>query len=131
MATYPFSRVEVQVFDVAMLEKASQANAVVCEMRLFADNDNIVFSPLDIVFHEFLTVSGQLQYALSVEWRTCMKAMPTMPSPTTTIRFRGWSELISPLLSKSATFSGSLLASASFHCALDMFPSFDPQVAVT
>ncbi|MBO1764905.1 hypothetical protein JQN64_27420, partial [Escherichia coli] len=38
----------------AVLEKASQTNAVVCEMRLFADNYYVVFSPLYVIFHEFL-----------------------------------------------------------------------------
>lgn len=57
--------------------------------------------------------------------------MPTIPSPTTTIFFCLWSPLISPFFSSSATFSGSLFASGSFHSAFDMLPSFDPHVAVT
>lgn len=35
-----------------MLEETSQTNAIVRKMRLLANNNDVVFSPLNIVFHE-------------------------------------------------------------------------------
>lgn len=51
--THPFSRIEVEVLDVAMLEEAGQADAVVGEMLLLADNYDVVLSSLDVVLDEF------------------------------------------------------------------------------
>lgn len=50
-----------------------------------------------------------------------MNEMPTMPNPTTTIRFLLVSLGISPFASNPSTVSGSLLASASFHSLFDIF----------
>jgi hypothetical protein len=44
------------------LEKAGQANSVVCKMCFFSDNDDIIFSSLYVVFHEFLAArKGQFR----------------------------------------------------------------------
>lgn len=51
---YPFFRVEIQVLNLPVLEETSQTNAIIRKMRLLANNNNVVFSPLDIVLHEFL-----------------------------------------------------------------------------
>lgn len=39
--TYPILRVQVQVLDLAVVEEAREADAVVREVRLLADDDNV------------------------------------------------------------------------------------------
>lgn len=55
---------------------------------------------------------------LAEKLQTYMKEMPTMPNPTTTIRFLSPFLGISSFCSIFSTFSGSLFASASFQVLL-------------
>lgn len=50
LVTYPIFWVQIQVLDLAMLEEAGQAHAVICEMRFLADDYDIVLSPFNVVF---------------------------------------------------------------------------------
>jgi hypothetical protein len=97
-------------------------------------------SPMTIISYSLLFTSYFINFSLvhrqTLDLRgdyghTYMKAIPTIPNPTTTIFFRLPLPLISPFFSNSATFSGNLFASGSFHSEFEMLPSFDPQVALT
>jgi len=121
--TYPFFLIEIQVLSLSVFKVASQADSVVCQMWFFSNNDNIVLPSLDIELDEFLTGilvrtdvsphSGTQQPA------TYMKAMPTIPRPTTTTFFRLLVSGISSFASNSFTVSGNRLASGSCHTLLD------------
>ena len=59
MAFVPSFRVEIQRLDLSVLEEARQADSVICQMRFFADDDNVVFSPLSIKLQKLLSVELQ------------------------------------------------------------------------
>lgn len=48
---HPFFRVEVQILDFSVLEERCEANAVVCQMTLFANDYDVVFPSLRIELH--------------------------------------------------------------------------------
>lgn len=61
LTTHPFFWVEVKVFDLSMLEKTRQPDAVICKVRFFANDHDVVLSPFDIVLHEFFAVARKLR----------------------------------------------------------------------
>lgn len=53
--TDPFLWIEVQIFDLAMLEEAGQANAIVCQVWLLAYHYDVVFAPIHVKFHDLFS----------------------------------------------------------------------------
>lgn len=51
----PFQGVQVELLDVAVLEKGGQADAVVGEVGFLADDGDVVVAGAGIEFEEFLT----------------------------------------------------------------------------
>ena len=45
-ATYPFFGVQIKILGLPMLEKAGQADSIVCEMRLLSNDDYVIFPSL-------------------------------------------------------------------------------------
>ena len=85
--SYPFFRVHVQLLDFAVVEECGEADSVVSEVRLFTENGDVVLAIPGIVLEDLLTVSAVNHFLFTV-WIgnriIYMKAMPTMPRPTTT-----------------------------------------------
>jgi hypothetical protein len=54
--TYPFLRIKIKILYLAMLEETGQSNAIICEMWLFSNNDDVVFSSFGVKLHEFLAL---------------------------------------------------------------------------
>jgi hypothetical protein len=48
---HPFLGIQIQVLNLSMLEEARQTNPVVRQMLFFANDYNIVLSPLDVILH--------------------------------------------------------------------------------
>lgn len=47
---YPFCRIEIQILNLAVIKKAGEADSVVCQVRLLANDDNVVFPRPSIKF---------------------------------------------------------------------------------
>lgn len=88
---YPFLRVEVELGNLAVVEKRRQSHAVICEIWLFTQHRNVIFAFRSIVFQNLFSNENVL--VLHVRWfshgRAYMKDMPTIPRPTTTSFFLG------------------------------------------
>jgi hypothetical protein len=84
--------IQVEILHFAMLKEACQSNSVVGQVRLFANDNDVVFSALRVELHDFLAIRivHISLYANFVHSPVSahMKAIPTMPKPTTTIFFR-------------------------------------------
>ena len=50
----PLLRVEIEIFHLPVLEKTCEADSVVCEMRFFANDHNVIFSALRIELEQLL-----------------------------------------------------------------------------
>ena len=53
---YPLRRVQVQVFDLAMLEEAREANPVIGQMGLLPEHRYVILPRLGIVLEQLLSV---------------------------------------------------------------------------
>ena len=90
--TYPVSRIQVEIFHLAVLEEARQSNTIISQMRFLSDDHNVVFSSFGIHFQELFSASclvqilGQTDYTrrARIQVDAYMNAIPTIPSPTTT-----------------------------------------------
>lgn len=56
-STHPFSRIQVQILNLAVLEVARQAHAVVRQMRLLANDGHVVLSSLGVVLEQFFAAA--------------------------------------------------------------------------
>ena len=54
--THPVLRIEVQVLHFPVLKEACQSNSIVSQMRLFTNDNDIVFSALCVKLQDFLAV---------------------------------------------------------------------------
>jgi hypothetical protein len=72
---HPTVWIEVEILHFPVLKEACQSNSVVGQMRLFANNDNVVLPVLRIELEDFLAAHTQ---HLSVTVR--LKSLPS-PSP--------------------------------------------------
>ncbi len=76
-----------------MLKEARQANAVVSHMRFFTNDDNVVFPSFLVHLDKLLSIDAHCQPRSMLSGisgfmrRPYINAMPTIPSPTTTIFF--------------------------------------------
>lgn len=100
-----------------MLKEAGQADAIISQVRLLADDDNIVLSSLRVELHELLTIATESAHdatmrGLYLTGSAYMKAIPTIPKPTTTTFLRcdgGLGYLLPSFSSSLRAFGGSLL----------------------
>lgn len=53
--SYPLDRIEVEVFDLPVVEIACKADSVVCHMWLFTNDNDIIFASSSIELQKFLT----------------------------------------------------------------------------
>lgn len=54
--TYPFCRIEIQVFNLAMLKERRKTDAVVGDVWLLANHDDVVLSSLRVLLDNLLTI---------------------------------------------------------------------------
>lgn len=54
-SAYPFLRIEIQILDPAMLKEGRQSNAIVGQVRLLTDHDDIILSAFGIEIHQFFS----------------------------------------------------------------------------
>ena len=52
---YPVLRVEIQILHLSMLEETCQSNPIICQVRFFSNNHNIVLASFCVHFKEFLS----------------------------------------------------------------------------
>jgi hypothetical protein len=55
-STYPFERIQIQIFNLAVVEIGRQTNAVVGHMWLLADDGDIVFTAAIVELEKFLAI---------------------------------------------------------------------------
>jgi hypothetical protein len=58
----PFFRVQIEVFDFAMLKELGQANAIVGNMWLLSNDGYVVLSPFRIQLGQLLSVTGSVRH---------------------------------------------------------------------
>jgi hypothetical protein len=93
---HPFFWVQIQLLHLPMLEEGAQPHAVVRDVRLLSNNDNVILPPRGIELGEFLTwpksasrVVVFCRQTRDFRTRTHMNERATIPSPTTTILVLG------------------------------------------
>ena len=72
-----------------MLKEARQSYSIICQVRFLSNNHDIVFPPFLIHLHQLFSITSLAlrTNAKMQRLRPYMKAIPTMPKPTTTTRF--------------------------------------------
>lgn len=91
VALVPGQGVQVELLDLAVLEEGGQADPVVGEMLLLANDSYVVLAgagvELEELFSWWMSETGASALCESAAGEAYMKAIPTIPRPTTTIFF--------------------------------------------